>query len=73
MPNEIVRQTVLVLQLFFAQHPTEARVHISQPTADACYDAARNFQKKVREWEGRKVTAIGAGCYVEYEVVGEDM
>lgn len=73
MPNEIVRQVVLIIQIFFANHPTEARIHINKATAEACYIDAKNVQAKMREWEGRKITALGAGCYVEYEAMGEDM
>jgi hypothetical protein len=73
MGNEIVRQTLLIIQIFFADHPTERRFHISQPDMETCYRGAENFQKRVREFEGRRVTALGVGCYIEYEAVGEDM
>lgn len=73
MSTEIVRQTLLILQIFFSDHPREARLHITQPDIATCYNAAKNAQLKIRKWEGRKVSAIGAGCYVEFEPVGEDM
>lgn len=65
---ESVRQILLIVQLFFndGNPNNQARVHIPFQTLEECYEAAQRVQTNVREWEDRKVVAIGAGCYQEF-------
>lgn len=63
--NESIRQVLLIVQLFFSDQPNQVRQHIQFDTLDNCLAGAKRVQG-IREYEGRKVSAIGAGCYIEY-------
>lgn len=57
-----MKEIILIIQLFFSNAPEEFRAHIPTTSIEECYQMAAKVME-VREWEGRKVIGIGAGCY----------
>ena len=65
---ETIRQVVLVVQLFFndGQMPGQVRQHINFENVDECYAGVKRVIADVKDFHGRKIVSIAAGCYVEY-------
>lgn len=55
---------ILVLQLFFADHP---RMHVEVPVSslEECWELAHDFVK-IKEYQGKPINAVAAGCYVPH-------
>lgn len=59
-----MKEVLLIIQLFFSTEPNMFRAHVPTLSLEECVSMLPKVFE-IREWDGRKVVGIGAGCYTD--------
>ncbi len=61
-----MKEILLIIQLFFANAPEQFRAELPTTSLEECFQLAATVME-IREWRGRPVISVGAGCYQHLE------